>query len=160
MSVSCFTLVAMELDEKKAFSERLKLALRRSFKTVHTPSELALQFNLRNDTQEDGTVTPQAAQKWLTGKAKPTADKIQILADWLGVSAHWLSYGEPDARPEGQSDRAMASDESITDLPEAEVELLSRFRRLSPVRQQLVRDLVIELALDQEVWPTSKSKFD
>jgi len=150
----------MELDEKKAFSERLKLALRRSFKTVHTPSELALQFNLRNNSKEDGTVTPQAAQKWLSGKTKPTADKIQVLADWLGVSAHWLSYGAPDLRPEGSAESKTIADEPIANLPAAESELLSRFRRLSPARQQLVRDLVIELALDQEVWPTPKGKLD
>jgi hypothetical protein len=38
-------------------------------------------------------ITPQAAQKWLSVKAKPTADKIETLANWLSVPTHWLRYG-------------------------------------------------------------------
>ena len=81
-------------DEKLAFAERLRLALKRGSKAIDTASALAHEFNLRHPNEP---ITPQAAQKWLTGKATPTPDKIQTLADWLNVSSHWLRHGPPPA---------------------------------------------------------------
>lgn len=143
----------MNTDDKQAFAERLKLALRRSTKPVETPTDLALQFNLRHDKDP---VTPQAALKWLSGKAKPTSDKIATLAEWLEVSAHWLNYGSPDARPEKHASKHSVSIEDIAGLPEVERQLLTRYRGLSARRQQLLQDLLIELSLDDEVWPETK----
>ena len=67
-------------DEKQAFSLRLKQALKRSAKKIDTPTELALQFNLRH---QNDSITVQAAQKWMTGKARPAVDKIETLAAML-----------------------------------------------------------------------------
>lgn len=80
----------MESLEKKAFSERLRLALARGHKRAVGATELSLQFNLR---YKNTPITPQAAQKWLSGQAIPTSDKIDTLAAWLKVSSHWLRYG-------------------------------------------------------------------
>ena len=63
------------MDEKREFADRLKQALKRGPKKIKTPSELALQFGLRGKS-----VTAQAAQKWLTGAAMPTPDKIAAKA--------------------------------------------------------------------------------
>lgn len=137
----------MHADEKQAFAERLKLALRRSPRSVETPTELALQFNLRHPNDP---VTPQAALKWLSGKAKPTADKMATLAEWLDVSVHWLSHGTPEARPH----RAQAvTEEATTTLSDEERALLTCYRRLSGRRQMIIKELVTELGLEQEVWP-------
>src|SRR5690242_15695098 len=86
----------MAKDDNQEFSKRLKLALSRSPKAIDTAAELALQFNLRHPK---APITPQAAQKWLSGLAKPTSDKIETLATWLNVSTHWLQFGtSPEKR--------------------------------------------------------------
>lgn len=141
----------MRADEKQAFSERLKLALRRSPRPVETPTELALQFSLRHPNDP---VTAQAAQKWLTGKAKPTADKMATLADWLGVSEHWLSHGSPEPHPQRTgATTAPPLTQDLTALSDEEKALLVRYRQLSGRRRQLINELVIELSLEQEIWP-------
>ena len=83
-------------DEKLAFSARVKQALKRSHRKVSTPAELALQFNLRHGNDP---ITPQAAQKWLTGKALQTQDKMETLATWLNASPLWLRHGIAEPRP-------------------------------------------------------------
>lgn len=79
-------------NETIEFSERLNQALKRSLKQPLNAPELATQFNLRHPNEP---ITAQAAHKWLTGKAKPTSDKIETLAKWLEVPAYWLKYGNP-----------------------------------------------------------------
>jgi transcriptional regulator with XRE-family HTH domain len=140
------------LSEKAAFSERLKLALTRSRKQIDTATELALQFNLRHPNDP---VTPQAAQKWLSGKACPTADKIETLADWLGVSAHWLRFGSPseDNRKRSTGKRQIKSQASISALSGDESRMIERFRYLSPHQQSLIADLINQLVLEKEIWP-------
>lgn len=82
-------------NRKLDFSKRLILAMERAHPPVKGATKLAVQFNLR--FQGVG-VSPQTAHKWLSGRAIPTPDKIDTLAQWLGVSAHWLHFGpEPDS---------------------------------------------------------------
>lgn len=142
----------MSAHEKHAFAERLKLALRRSARPVETPTDLALQFNLRHPNDP---VTPQAAQKWLSGKAKPTADKIATLAEWLNVSAHWLNYGSDETRPARRQNVEAPRSSDLATLPAEERALLIRYRKLSPRQRELVSDLLTELTLSQEVWPAN-----
>lgn len=134
----------MPTDEKRAFAERLKLALTRSPKPIDSSAELALQFNLRHP---DDPVTQQAVHKWLTGKTRPTPDKIDTLAMWLGVSAHWLRFGAPDDA------RGMAA-ESLCERREQagffdEARLLADMRRLSPHQRSLIIELVGQLLLER-----------
>ena len=68
----------LSIDEKAAFAERLSQAINRSQKRQLNATELSTQFNLRHPNEP---VSPQAAQKWLTGKAKPTADKLKTLSE-------------------------------------------------------------------------------
>lgn len=137
-------------DEKNAFAERLKQALKRSRKKIETAADLALQFNLRHPNEP---ITPQAAQKWLAGKSHPTPDKIATLADWLNVSPRWLRYGFAEkARPQAtrllSKEPATSSDAFSTD----EIALLQRIRSLTEHRRYLITQLVQELALEQEMW--------
>ncbi|MDQ1924635.1 hypothetical protein [Massilia pseudoviolaceinigra] len=61
---------------------------------IHTSAtQFARGFNLRSDGL---TVTTHGARKWLRGDSIPTQGRIQILADWTGVSAAWLRFGEGD----------------------------------------------------------------
>ncbi|WP_017232908.1 transcriptional regulator [Pandoraea sp. B-6] len=136
------------LDEKKAFAARLKQALKRSPKKIETASELATQFNLRHPVEP---ITPQAAQKWLTGTARPTVDKIKTLAEWLDVSEQWLRFGVTDMkRPRPAKGASAVADEV---RPTAlELELLRRLRGLSAHRRQIVEEIIEQFALDGEVW--------
>lgn len=136
------------LDEKKAFAARLKQALKRSSKKIDTASQLATQFNLRHPAEP---ITPQAAQKWLSGTARPTVDKIKTLAEWLDVSEQWLRYGVTDMRRSKPPKGAKPSDETIRATAD-ELELIRRLRRLSEYRRQLVEGIVEQFALDGEIW--------
>ena len=137
-----------ESEEKKAFAVRLKQALKRSSKRVETASELAIQFNLRHPAE---SITPQAAQKWLTGAARPFVDKIKTLAVWLDVSEQWLRFGVTDMKRPPKSSQQSKPETAITPTPE-ELELLGRFRRLSAYQQQLVEGVVEQFSLDKEIW--------
>ncbi|KVL29767.1 hypothetical protein WS98_25410 [Burkholderia territorii] len=133
-------------DEKKEFAARLKQALKRSPKRIETASELAIQFNLRHPAEP---ITPQAAQKWLTGAARPTVDKIKTLAAWLDVSEQWLRFGVTDMKRPPKSPQQV--EETITPMPE-ELELLGRLRRLSAYQRQLVEGVIEQFSLDREIW--------
>ena len=143
----------MQTDEKLDFSKRLKLALKRSPKPVKGAAELALQFNLRHSND---SISAQSAHKWLTGKARPTADKIETLASWLNVSAHWLRYGPPNDAKQKQPAgvrRTKLQAEKDTSLNEAETKLVAQFRRLSAHQRNLIAELTEQLAIEQEIWP-------
>lgn len=143
----------MQTDEKLDFSKRLRIALKRSPKPVHGAAELALQFNLRHPND---SITTQSAHKWLTGKARPTADKIETLASWLNVPAHWLRYGSPNDVKQKQATgvrRVKLQAEKDASLSEAETKLLVQFRRLSTHQRHLITELIEQLAIEQEIWP-------
>jgi transcriptional regulator with XRE-family HTH domain len=137
-------------DEKLAFAERLKLALKRSKKKVETPTDLALQFNLRH---HNDPITQQAAQKWLSGKSRPTADKMKTLAEWLNVSAQWLRHGIPETKPTKTaktSSLSIATDRATLDAEEQK--LINRIRILPEHQRNLVYEIVEQFAIEQEIW--------
>ncbi|MBI4985307.1 MAG: transcriptional regulator [Rhodocyclales bacterium] len=141
----------MPQDEKLAFAARLKAALKRSAKGVATPTELAIQFSLRHPNEP---ITPQAAQKWLTGKARPRPDKMETLAEWLEVPAHWLSYGPPKPTRRKAATQARQTgkrgDAPLT-LSAAEAKWVLRLRSLSAHQQDLLLELADQLALEREI---------
>ena len=137
-------------DEKLAFSQRLKLALKRSKKKIENPTDLALQFNLRH---RKDSITAQAAQKWLTGKSVPTTDKIETLAAWLNVSVQWLRHGIPEAKPTKSLKPLSKTATTKPDVPNAsELKLLQRIRNLPESRRELVIEIVEQFSAEQEMW--------
>jgi hypothetical protein len=82
--------------ERQAFSARLTDALNAAGYSVR-PSEVAVEFNNR---ARGTSVTIFAVRKWLNGSAIPTQEKIHVFAAWLGVTAHWLRFGDADPREE------------------------------------------------------------
>jgi transcriptional regulator with XRE-family HTH domain len=140
-------------NEKLAFSQRLKLALKRSHKKIDTPTDLALQFNLRH---RNDPITPQAAQKWLSAKARPTADKINTLATWLNVSPQWLRYGIPEPKPSKATKPLSRIHAASQSAPNAEeLKLLLRIRNLPEHRRHLVTEIVEQFSVEQEIWQGS-----
>lgn len=79
------------IEEKQRFSERLCGEFRRMALPINSPTEIA---RILNRKLPQLSVTPQSVRKWLFAEAYPTQDKIIVLADWLGVSAQWLRFGE------------------------------------------------------------------
>lgn len=138
-------------EERLAFALRLKQALKRSKKKVDTPTELALQFNLRHKTDP---ISNQTAQKWLTGQTRPTPDKIETLAEWLNVSAQWLRYGIAEDRPAPVTARkgAQRKTAAVMQPTEDELKLLARLRSLPEYRRNLVIEVLEEFALESEMW--------
>lgn len=140
--------------EKEVFAQRLKAALSRSRKRIATPTALAEAFNLR---WHGRSVTPQAAQKWLTGVAMPAPDKIEVLAQMTGVPVTWLRYGLPERRDgvaptaaEARGGRYEPADKAS--VTSEELRLLTQLRLMPASRRELVRQLVQELALESEMW--------
>jgi transcriptional regulator with XRE-family HTH domain len=140
--------------EREAFAQRLKAALTRGRKRISTPTALAEAFNLR---WHGRSVTPQAAQKWLSGLAMPEPDKIEVLAQMTGVPVTWLRYGLPERREttapsatEARGGRYEQVDKSS--VTAEELRLLAQLRLMPPPRRELVRQLVQELALESEMW--------
>ncbi|MDI1238645.1 MAG: transcriptional regulator [Polaromonas sp.] len=144
----------MPVDDKKAFAERLKTALKRLPKSIETATELAHQFNLKHQNEP---ITPQAAQRWLKGTAYPTADKLQTLADWLNVSAHWLKNGPPPA-PRKSASGKRGQPGQPGQLNEKEARLLAKLRLLSEHQVYIVAELIDQLALEREIWADPSEK--
>ncbi|HQT02144.1 MAG TPA: transcriptional regulator, partial [Thiotrichales bacterium] len=78
------------MSEAKRFSERLKESMRAAGYELR-PVVLEREFNLRYWGR---SVSFQAVRRWLRGEVVPTQDRLQVLAEWLGVDAHWLRFGE------------------------------------------------------------------
>ena len=121
----------MASDERIHFRERLHEALRRARVPVRA-STVAHAFNLRAD---GATVTTHAVRKWLVGDAIPTHERLDILADWLGVHASWLLYGDAE-----NTDFALSRPVSALDT--ADLILIRDFNRLTAEGQRLLRGML------------------
>lgn len=149
--MAVFQTSAMTNNDNLAFAKRLKLALTRHSKKIDNATELALQFNLRHVNEP---ITSQAAYKWLTGKAKPTTDKIQTLAAWLNVPEHWLNFGSPNDDDE-QFISALRQDNSHSEVHAAisdeELKLLFKLRKLSEHQKQIIDVLLDQITFQNDV---------
>jgi transcriptional regulator with XRE-family HTH domain len=137
-------------EEKLAFANRLKQALTRSPKRIETAAELALNFNLRHPTDP---ITPQAAQKWLSGQALPTIDKIATLSEWLDVSLAWLGLGVVEHRSGGKSKSVKVKRAAEPPPPPTaeELELLEKLRTLSGHKRYLLIQVLDQFVLDDSL---------
>lgn len=116
-------------DEKTLFSQRLKQALKDCQHPI-SPTYLANEFNHR---YTGSTITVQAANNWLNGKAIPSQDKLAILAIWLNQSAQWLRFGDTELSP---APLAYSSAE--------ELDYFLKLKRLKHTQQQLIKNLIDE----------------
>lgn len=126
--------------EREEFSRRLKHALRGA--GMGTPGAIRLKQDF-NERYPGKGVTHQAAQKWLSGEAIPTQDKLRTLSDWLGVSIAWLRDGE------GKETDSVAAHDAATvvyRINVSEQELLRRYRKLGDRQQQAVAEIITALA--------------
>lgn len=117
--------------ERLHFSDRLQVALRKAAVPVRA-STVAREFKLRAD---GATVTTHAARKWLAGDAIPTHERLLILANWLGVHASWLLYGDAE-------NGVFAQEQPVTSLRTQDLMLVRDFNRLTPAGQQVLREIL------------------
>lgn len=125
-------------EEKQAFARRLSQALSFSRQQVRGATDIALQFNLRYPREP---ISKQTAHKWLTGQSMPAPDKVDVLAEWLGVSPHWLRFGP--AESDSESDLPVVAAKPDTRLdPQKEAREISELILRLPMQQ---RHLIVAL---------------
>lgn len=126
----------MESNDRAAFAARLALAMRRLMPPVEGPTALA---NALAHHFSEG-LSVQTTHKWLSGRAIPTKDKIEILAQWLDVSPHWLKYGPDISTRDNKKNRAA----DLKNLDSATYALADRIRNLPTNQRILVEAMIAE----------------
>jgi transcriptional regulator with XRE-family HTH domain len=134
------------VEEKAAFADRLKLALRRVPEKPEGPTEVARYFNLRYHGEP---VSTQTVDKWLKGRTIPKLDKLETLATALGVDLHWLHYGPASAgaTKTKPKPKAPARDEKYPVSPET-LELATKIESLTPHHRYLLQELIAQFYED------------
>ncbi len=129
------------VEEKAAFADRLKLALRRVPEKPDGPTEVARYFNLRYHGEP---VSTQTVDKWLKGRTIPKHDKLETLATALGVDLHWLHYGPSSAgATKAKNKKPLAREEKYPLSPES-LELATKIESLTPHHRYLVQELIAQ----------------
>ncbi len=119
-------------EERSQFCQRLQTCLQANGLATSATTFTA-EFNLRATGK---TVTVHGARKWLVGEAIPTQARLQVLADWLGVSAAWLRFGDAGR---GVKDSQVPGDGTL--LP-GELCFVHQMRTLSAGNRLLLRNLL------------------
>ena len=123
------------IDEKEAFSVRLKQLLSNCGWPSNSPTFLAREFNIRYHANP---ISIQTASNWLSGSSIPSQDKLQVLAIWLDTSAQWLRFGEQSTLQNADKHISHAKIQlDLTDLP-------TKIAKLSAHQKYLISTLVDE----------------
>lgn len=125
------------MDEKQEFAARLAAAMREAGYAPRV-AVLEKQFNTRYMGR---SVSYQAAARWLKGEAIPAQDKLQVLADWLGVEPHVLRFGGLPAQAIRERKKRW---EQALSGPEREV--LEAFINLPAEQKKIVREVIMAFA--------------
>jgi hypothetical protein len=118
-------------EQQALFSKRLICALE-VLGVPNSPTIVQREYNSRSNRPP---VTTHAARKWLMGEAIPTQDRIQVLAEWLNVSASWLRFG----------DDGVDSQKKMKDMTAQEWRLVEGFRRLTEKQKAGLLALVLAI---------------
>lgn len=127
------------MDEKQLFAARLRAALAAAG-VSERPGDLEKLFNLKYAGRP---VTFQAVRYWLTGKTIPTQDKVDVLADLLGVDAYELRFGR-------KGDRHLAEPKLTWAAKPIDVRdrlAMELYQKLPDTQRRAVRDLIHALAV-------------
>lgn len=125
------------MNEKEEFAQRLRDAMTRSGYPLR-PVVLEREFNTRYWGR---SVTLQGVRRWLRGEAIPSQDKLQVLADWLGVEPEVLRFGV--AVRQSVQERQRRWDDG---LGYAERETFEAFLSLPAPQRKLVREVILTFA--------------
>ena len=117
--------------QQALFSKRLIWALE-VLGVRPSPTIVQREYNSRSNQPP---VTTHAARKWLMGEAIPTQDRIQVLAEWLNVSASWLRFGEDE----------IDGKKKTKDMTAQEWRLVQGFRLLTDKQRAAVLTMVLSI---------------
>jgi transcriptional regulator with XRE-family HTH domain len=79
--------------------------------------------------------------RWLRGEASPSQDKLQVLADWLGVEPHVLRFGMHVSQQ--VKDKKRRWEEGVGYL---EREVFEAFLSLPTMQRKALREVILGLA--------------
>jgi len=125
------------MNEKAEFAQRLRDAMTRSGYPLR-PVVLEREFNTRYWGR---SVTLQGVRRWLRGEAIPSQDKLQVLADWLGLEPEVLRFGV--AVRQSVQERRQRWDEGVG---YAERETMEAFLALPAPQRKVVREVILTFA--------------
>ena len=125
------------MNEKTEFAQRLSDAMARAGYPVR-PVVLEREFNTRYWGR---SVTLQGVRRWLRGEAIPSQDKLQVLADWLGVEPEVLRFGV--VVRQSVQDRRQRWDEGTGYV---ERETFEAFLALPAPQRKVVREVILTFA--------------
>ncbi|HEX8885213.1 MAG TPA: hypothetical protein VF797_12050 [Noviherbaspirillum sp.] len=129
------------MEEREAFSGRLKSALRRARYAPDSPTVLARHFN---EIYPGRPITVHAARKWLVAQAIPTQDKLRVLASWLDVPADWLRFGTVAEASHGStSDQDTEVTALLARMTRDEVSLVEDLHVLEHDERHIVREMIL-----------------
>ena len=126
------------MNEKQQFAGRLRAAMVAAGYEPR-PSVLEAHFNSRYWGR---SVTYQAVRRWLIGLSIPEQEKLQVLADWLGVEPHVLRFGHAAGRLRISEPRAIWAAAAHP----ADRKAVDAFLALPAARRKVVRELIAILA--------------
>jgi len=125
------------MSEKLQFAERLCEAMTRAGYPLR-PVVLEREFNTRFWGR---SITLQAARRWLRGEAIPAQDKLQVLADWLGLPPEELRFGVKVRH--SVQERRNRWEEGVGYL---ERETFEAFLALPAAQRKVVREVILAFA--------------
>jgi transcriptional regulator with XRE-family HTH domain len=125
------------MNEKTEFAERLRQAMANAGYEPR-PAVLEKGFNSRYWGR---SVSFQAVSRWLHGEAIPSQEKLQVLADWLGVEPHVLRFGERVSL--SVQERRQRWDNGIGYL---EREVFEAFLSLPTHQRKVLREVILTFA--------------
>lgn len=124
-------------NEHEKFSQRLAQAMQQA---GYEPRPSVL-FRLFNAHYRGRSVSVQTTSRWLSGQAIPAQDKLQVIADLLGVEPHGLRFGTP-ARSRVAESRAVWP----AGVGSRERNVIDSYLQLPPKKRDLVGELVKALS--------------
>lgn len=125
------------MNEKAEFAQRLRDAMTRAGYELR-PVVLEREFNTRYWGR---SVTLQGVRRWLRGEAIPSQEKLQVLADWLGVEPEVLRFGV--AVRQSVQERRQRWDEGVG---YQEREAFEAFLKLPAPQRKIVREVILAFA--------------
>ncbi|WP_187669441.1 helix-turn-helix domain-containing protein [Zestomonas carbonaria] len=133
------------MNEKAEFAERLKAAMQAAGYPVR-PAVLEREFNSRYWGR---SVSFQAVSRWLRGLSIPSQDKLQVLAEWLGVEPQALRFGDWAVR-QLRENRGVWEDSRYYQ----ERQTFEAYLALPLPQRKIVREVILAFAKSAEQDPS------
>lgn len=127
----------MGITAKQAFARRLVEAMKdRGFESARNARSGVDVGPLARAAK----VTREMARRYTEGSALPDANKMQVVADWLGVRIAWLRDGEGTKTDTMQI--VAQEPDAPSYLPPEAIEIARVWLKMPPERREWFRDLM------------------